>query len=172
MQSERDTTTPRARHNPTPPRHLKVVDSRKFDTALHKMLPRGLEPRTLRLLAVRSDQLSYESTCESTAASAGFAWAQADFLLFPENFWSGRTAVQPPLPARQLLGDEALCRPVRAESTCISGLVVEYVVAIDVTRVRFPADAFVFVLSLTSSAKPKFRCRDSNPGRSGESRVS
>ena len=25
--------------------------------------------------------------------------------------------------------------------TCISGLVVEYIVAIDVTRVRFPADA-------------------------------
>jgi hypothetical protein len=27
----------------------------------------------------------------------------------------------------------------------ISGLVVEYIVAIDVTRVRFPADAFVYV---------------------------
>ena len=27
--------------------------------------------------------------------------------------------------------------------TCIVGLVVEYVVAIDVPRVRFPADAFV-----------------------------
>ena len=27
--------------------------------------------------------------------------------------------------------------------TCISGLVVEYIVAIDVTRVRFPADAFL-----------------------------
>ena len=26
-----------------------------------KVLPRGLEPRTLRLLAVRSDQLSYKS---------------------------------------------------------------------------------------------------------------
>ena len=26
---------------------------------------------------------------------------------------------------------------------CISGLVVEYIVAIDVTRVRFPADAFL-----------------------------
>ena len=29
------------------------------------------------------------------------------------------------------------------KSICISGLVVEYVVAIDVTRVRFPADAFI-----------------------------
>jgi hypothetical protein len=28
----------------------------------------------------------------------------------------------------------------------ISGLVVEYIVAIDVTRVRFPADAFCWVL--------------------------
>ena len=27
------------------------------------MVPRGLEPRTLRLLAVRSNQLSYETTC-------------------------------------------------------------------------------------------------------------
>ena len=31
---------------------------------------------------------------------------------------------------------------VLAEGISISGLVVEYIVAIDVTRVRFPADAF------------------------------
>ena len=33
---------------------------------------------------------------------------------------------------------------VKAQDSCrsISGLVVEYIVAIDVTRVRFPADAF------------------------------
>ena len=30
--------------------------------ATEKMVPRGLEPRTLRLLAVRSDQLSYETS--------------------------------------------------------------------------------------------------------------
>ena len=29
------------------------------------MVPRGLEPRTLRLLAVRSNQLSYETPDES-----------------------------------------------------------------------------------------------------------
>ena len=29
------------------------------------MVPRGLEPRTLRLLAVRSNQLSYETTWEA-----------------------------------------------------------------------------------------------------------
>ena len=28
-----------------------------------KVVPRGLEPRTLRLLAVRSNQLSYETRC-------------------------------------------------------------------------------------------------------------
>ena len=31
-----------------------------------KMVPRGLEPRTLRLLAVRSDQLSYETSGEGS----------------------------------------------------------------------------------------------------------
>jgi hypothetical protein len=30
-----------------------------------KVVPRGLEPRTLRLLAVRSNQLSYETSCLS-----------------------------------------------------------------------------------------------------------
>ena len=29
-----------------------------------KVVPRGLEPRTLRLLAVRSNQLSYETSWE------------------------------------------------------------------------------------------------------------
>ena len=32
------------------------------------------------------------------------------------------------------------------EASSISGLVVEYIVAIDVTRVRFPADAFFVAL--------------------------
>jgi hypothetical protein len=32
-------------------------------------------------------------------------------------------------------------RPGRLDVASISGLVVEYIVAIDVTRVRFPADA-------------------------------
>ncbi len=36
------------------------------------MLPRGLEPRTFRLLAERSNQLSYES-CASIAQYAGLA---------------------------------------------------------------------------------------------------
>ena len=36
------------------------------------MLPRGLEPRTLRLLAVRSDQLSYKSCCNSHLENARF----------------------------------------------------------------------------------------------------
>ena len=39
----------------------------------------------------------------------------------------------------------------------ISGLVVEYIVAIDVTRVRFPADAFyTFLLSMRSNSQATF----------------
>ena len=39
-------------------------------TAARKVAPRGLEPRTLRLLAIRSKQLSYETfwSFESSAA--------------------------------------------------------------------------------------------------------
>ena len=37
----------------------------------------------------------------------------------------------------------AKCADSRAANTCIGGLVVEYIVAIDVTRVRFSADASV-----------------------------
>ena len=33
-----------------------------FGNCLGNMVPRGLEPRTLRLLAVRSNQLSYETS--------------------------------------------------------------------------------------------------------------
>jgi hypothetical protein len=35
-----------------------------------------------------------------------------------------------------------MCAFLQITRTCINGLVVEYIVAIDVTRVRFPADAF------------------------------
>ena len=36
-----------------------------------QVVPRGLEPRTLRLLAVRSNQLSYETSCGFTIAHQG-----------------------------------------------------------------------------------------------------
>ena len=36
-----------------------------------KVVPRGLEPRTLRLLAVRSNQLSYETSWEQFTKDAG-----------------------------------------------------------------------------------------------------
>ena len=42
----------------------------------------------------------------------------------------------------------------------ISGLVAEYIVAIDVTRVRFPADAFDFVLRLASYVGLRCHARD------------
>jgi hypothetical protein len=48
----------------------------------------------------------------------------------------------------------------------ISGLVVEYIVAIDVTRVRFPADASFecrMKQSTRSCDKERYPRRDSNP---------
>ena len=39
-----------------------------------KVVPRGLEPRTLRLLAVRSNQLSYETFVRSFAAKLLYAY--------------------------------------------------------------------------------------------------
>ena len=40
-----------------------------------KVVPRGLEPRTLRLLAVRSNQLSYETSWEQISKDAGEEFA-------------------------------------------------------------------------------------------------
>ena len=39
---------------------------------------------------------------------------------------------------------------VMPHAQSISGLVVEYIVAIDVTRVRFPADAYLVYMYTTS----------------------
>ena len=47
--------------------------------------------------------------------------------------------LQPQSTILSVLLDEALF--AKQVSTCISGLVAEYIVAIDVTRARFPADA-------------------------------
>ena len=46
-----------------------------------KMVPRGLEPRTLRLLAVRSNQLSYE-TLGRVLRNACSALVQGELLSF------------------------------------------------------------------------------------------
>ena len=44
---------------------------------------------------------------------------------------------------KSLMGSAVVCNHCyHGKLSCISGLVVEYIVAIDVTRVRFPADAF------------------------------
>ena len=48
------------------------------------------------------------------------------------------------------------------EDSSISGLVVEYIVAIDVTRVRFPADALIFVPVVYTSKPPVLK--SSNAG--------
>ena len=60
---------------------------------------------------------------------------------------------------------EALPRllAVLAFSIGISGLVVEYIVAIDVTRVRFPADAALIQIGVVR------RCLDNSSGSGRES---
>ena len=58
-------------------------------------------------------------------------------------------------------------RRLPAPPSCISGLVVEYVVAIDVTRVRFPADAFIFVFIFTSLCVAKIPMPGLEPGSLG-----
>ena len=50
-------------------------------------------------------------------------------------------------------------------SMSISGLVVEYVVAIDVTRVRFPADAFLVFLKIMSGVAGKTTATGFEPAR-------
>ena len=40
----------------------------RFFSCTENMVPRGLEPRTFRLLAERSNQLSYETTWKAGAA--------------------------------------------------------------------------------------------------------
>ena len=40
---------------------IKVFSNSQAINRLKPLVPRGLEPRTLRLLAVRSNQLSYET---------------------------------------------------------------------------------------------------------------
>ena len=44
-------------------KHCALQRSCTWHWAMGKVVPRGLEPRTLRLLAVRSNQLSYETSC-------------------------------------------------------------------------------------------------------------
>lgn len=45
----------------------------------------------------------------------------------------------------------------KSSMASISGLVVEYIVAIDVTRVRFPADAFSKPIAAQLGAASRFR---------------
>ena len=48
-------------------------------------------------------------------------------------------------------------RPEAQHFNSISGLVVEYIVAIDVTRVRFPADALLMPLYFTGGDEKRRR---------------
>ena len=51
-----------------------------------------------------------------------------------------------PLVASSRNSNEDVASQSRQSFSSISGLVVEYIVAIDVTRVRFPADALLLAL--------------------------
>ena len=63
---------------------------------------------------------------------------------------------------------DAKCKNSAQCIRSISGLVAEYIVAIDVTRVRFPADAFRSHAFDVPLGHIIFHHRDSSPGRSGE----
>ena len=56
------------------------------------VVPRGLEQRTLRLLAVRSNQLSYESACHAFRLAFVCMYCQTkihNFVFFPTSFLKG-----------------------------------------------------------------------------------
>ena len=64
----------------------RTTPQHKHCTAI-KLVPRGLEPRTLRLLAVRSNQLSYETRCVSHCSSlVGFQDAGVSRIGFNECY--------------------------------------------------------------------------------------
>ena len=48
---------------------MEVYSERHFFPCTENMVPRGLEPRTFRLLAERSNQLSYETTWKTDAVA-------------------------------------------------------------------------------------------------------
>ena len=51
-----------------PTHMMDVYSERHFFPCTENMVPRGLEPRTFRLLAERSNQLSYETTWKAGVA--------------------------------------------------------------------------------------------------------
>ena len=62
---------------------------------------------------------------------------------------------RPDVPGREEVQASFLCfNELYDQSfvTCISGLVVEYIVAIDVTRDRFPVDAFAWAKHMQCQA--------------------
>ena len=136
----------------------------------HEIVSRRLEPRTLRLLAVGSDQLSYET-------SAGFLAIIGLMFSCPSDGNGKRTreSFQHSLhhrPAEEGLAEGlrlgrrfagacflVLCADVRSivfACSSISGLVAEYIAAIELARAGFPADALA--AALFSLASPGLQC--------------
>ena len=61
------------------------------------MVPRGLEPRTLRLLAVRSNQLSYETSCDCQGRQQSEAHALTNEVMRPLEIAKKGNNLRPPL---------------------------------------------------------------------------
>ena len=78
---------------------MEARDATSAAQACTTVVPRGLEPRTLRLLAVRSNQLSYETSCVYNLSLLGVAWlgcclAVVPLLLGPALVMSAQAAVR------------------------------------------------------------------------------
>ena len=67
---------------------------------VQKMVPRGLEPRTLRLLAVRSNQLSYETSWQQISKS-GSLWHSNSWCFLCDPHWPRFAAGQKRDPIHQ-----------------------------------------------------------------------
>ena len=84
---------------------------------------------------------------QSLALSPGRQGSDARLVRVQANA-AATVALQPNLLRRLFVFFvEQMLQGIKNHRRSISGLVVEYIVAIDVTRVRFPADAFFHMWS-------------------------
>ena len=118
-------------------------------------------PRVTWQLCLRSSKGSPPSACRPPLAGPMLAGLQPSRHQ-GASFAHGAVALIPrDSPPRLKSWQAARCKRNRHAAspnfTSISGLVVEYIVAIDVTRVRFPADA-LFALSLCRASLPRALC--------------
>ena len=86
-----------------------------FYAGFGHMVPRGLEPRTLRLLAVRSNQLSYETLSSHPPSIVRQFYCDANagslHMLVTRNHWRAPEATGVQRRQRETTGDHARRRP-------------------------------------------------------------